>query len=138
MGHLLQIESVKHTINVASFSSLFTSSGPKGSKRSITSNHFQIGNYCNKLIFSEILYSISRSCNLLKIFIQEQPPEQYYKKRLAKLTGKHLCQSLFVNKVAGTGTKHLWNKTLLFIKCFWACWRWLVLKSDFLIKQCEF
>ena len=37
--------------------------------------------------------------------IQKQPPEVFCKKRclknFAKLTGKHLCQSLFFNKVAG-------------------------------------
>ena len=36
---------------------------------------------------------------------QKQPPEVFYKKgvhrNFSKLTGKHLCQSLFFNKVAG-------------------------------------
>ena len=36
---------------------------------------------------------------------QKQPPEVLYKKgvlrNFSKFTGKHLCQSLFFNKVAG-------------------------------------
>ena len=39
--------------------------------------------------------------------LQKQPPEVFYKKcilkNFAKFTGKHLCQSLFFNKVAGLG-----------------------------------
>ena len=42
---------------------------------------------------------------------QKQPPELFCKKRFlrhfAKFTRKHLCQSLFFNKVAGTGV-FLW------------------------------
>ena len=38
---------------------------------------------------------------------QKQPPEVFCKKGVleifAKFTGKHLCQSLFFNKVAGLG-----------------------------------
>ena len=38
-------------------------------------------------------------------FLQKQPPEVFCKKdvlrNFAKFTGKHLCQSLFFNKVAG-------------------------------------
>ena len=37
--------------------------------------------------------------------LQQQPPEVFYKKcvlkNFAKFTGKHLCQNLFINKVAG-------------------------------------
>ena len=36
-------------------------------------------------------------------YSQKQPPEVFYKKgalkNFAKFTGKHLCQSLFLNKV---------------------------------------
>ena len=39
------------------------------------------------------------------LLFQKQPPEVSYKKdvlkNFAKFTGKHLCQSLFFNKVAG-------------------------------------
>ena len=44
---------------------------------------------------------------------EEEPPEVFCKKgvlrNLAKFTGKHLCQSLFFNKVAGNFLK---NETL--------------------------
>ena len=37
------------------------------------------------------------------IYMQKQPPEMFFKKgvlrNFAKLTGKHLCQSLFFNKL---------------------------------------
>ena len=46
--------------------------------------------------------------NGLKVILknlQKQPPEVFYKKgaprNFAKFTGKHLCQSLFFNEVAG-------------------------------------
>ena len=39
--------------------------------------------------------------------VQKQPPEVFYKKdplkNFGKFTGKHLCQSLFFNKVPGLG-----------------------------------
>ena len=42
---------------------------------------------------------------------QKQPPEVFCKKgvirNLAKFTGKHLCQSLFLNKVAGAACRRL-------------------------------
>ena len=38
--------------------------------------------------------------------LQKQPPDVFYKKAVlknfVKFTGKHLCQSLFFNTVAGT------------------------------------
>ena len=38
---------------------------------------------------------------------KKQPPEVFYKKvvleNFIKFTGKYLCQSLFLNKVAGLG-----------------------------------
>ena len=43
--------------------------------------------------------------------VQKQPPEVFYKKdalrNFAKFTGKHLCQSLFLNKVVGL---RLWHR----------------------------
>ena len=55
------------------------------------------------------------------ILLQKQPPEVIYKKgvleNFTKFTGKHLCQSLFFNKVAGPGPrpatllkKRLWHR----------------------------
>ena len=47
---------------------------------------------------------------------QKQPPEMFYKKRIlvsqsfAKFTGKHLCQSLFFNKVAVWGLQLYWKR----------------------------
>ena len=57
---------------------------------------------------------------IILITRQKQPPEVFRKKdvlrSLAKFIGKHLCQSLFFNKVAGPReflrtpflTEHLW------------------------------
>ena len=48
--------------------------------------------------------------------IQKRPPEVFYKetvlKNFAKFTGKHLCQSLFFNKVAGLRPATLLKKRL--------------------------
>ena len=60
------------------------------------------------------LYKINfKFCDYLQLFIklkswstslQKQPPEVFYKKgfltNFAEFTGKHLCQSLFFNKIA--------------------------------------
>ena len=47
---------------------------------------------------------------------QKQPPEVFCKKRFlrnfAKFTGKHLCQSLFFNKVAGAASNFIKKETL--------------------------
>ena len=59
-------------------------------------------------------------------YLQKQPPGVFIGKgvlrNFAKLTGKHLCQSLFFNKVAGLreiskntfSTEHLWKTASLF------------------------
>ena len=43
----------------------------------------------------------------VSIYNQKQPPEVFLRKgvlrNFAKFTGKHLCQSLFFNKLAGVG-----------------------------------
>ena len=49
---------------------------------------------------------INRNESVFKYFMrQKQPPEVFYEngviKNFAKFTGKHMCQSLFFNKVAG-------------------------------------
>ena len=50
------------------------------------------------------------------IHLQKQPPKVFYKKGVfeifAKLTGKHLFQSLFFNKVAGPRSEALLEKRL--------------------------
>ena len=51
-------------------------------------------------------------------FLQKQPPEVFYRNRrsfknFTKFAGKHLCQSLFFNKVAGRPTtllKRIWHR----------------------------
>ena len=52
---------------------------------------------------------------------QKQPPKVFYEKgvlrHFAKLTGKHLCQSLFFNKVASWGLQFYWKKRL-WHECF--------------------
>ena len=59
--------------------------------------------------FSKVLDEFSRATIFQKAFgnCQKQPPEVCYKdgvlKTFSNFTGKHLCQSLFFNKVAGWG-----------------------------------
>ena len=57
-----------------------------------------------------------------EVFLQKQPLEVFYVKRffrnLTKFIGKHLCQSLFFNKVASLRTptllkKRLWHRCFL-------------------------
>ena len=52
---------------------------------------------------------------------QKQLPEAFYKKgvlkTVAKLTGKHMCQSLFFNKVAGLRPAIIFKKRLWY-RCF--------------------
>ena len=51
--------------------------------------------------------------NIIKNEYQKQPPEVFYVfKNFAKFTGKHLCQSLCFNKVAG-GTCNLIKKEIV-------------------------
>ena len=58
--------------------------------------------------------------------VQKQPPEVFYKKdalrNYAKFTGKHLCQSLFLNKVVGL---RLWHR------CFHVSFRKFVRQTFF-------
>ena len=53
--------------------------------------------------------------------LQKHPPVVFYKnsalKNLAQFTGKHLCQSLFFNKIAGLSPATLLKKNLCH-KCF--------------------
>ena len=49
----------------------------------------------------------------MELYIQKQPPEVFCKKGVltdfAKFTGKHLCQSLFLNKVERPGGLKAYN-----------------------------
>ena len=55
---------------------------------------------------------------MIEVFrgLQKQPPEVFYKKgvlrNFAKFTEKHLCQRLFLNKVAGQRPETLLKKSL--------------------------
>ena len=54
-------------------------------------------------------------------WVQKQPPEVFCKngvlRNFSKFTGKHPCQSLFLNKVAGLTPAHL-SKKRLWHRCF--------------------
>ena len=78
--------------------------------------------YSKVIFFKTYFFSISISYMQI-LYDQKQPPEVFYKKvvlrSFTKFTGKHLCQSLFLNKVAGLEaselntffTEHLWTTT---------------------------
>ena len=55
------------------------------------------------LLFGCADLQLSMGAMLIRILVQKQPPEVPYKKVFLKIsqkfTGKHLCQSLFFNKV---------------------------------------
>ena len=62
--------------------------------------------------------------NSNSIYLQKQPPEVFCKKHFlknfAKFTGKHMCQSLFFNKVAG-GLHFIKKETLAHVFSFQFC-----------------
>ena len=55
-----------------------------------------------------------------------QPLEVFHEKgvlrNFAKFAGKHLCQSLFFNKVAGRGLHLYQDLATRFLKCVWPFW----------------
>ena len=59
----------------------------------------------------------SISLGSLRMRSQKQPPEVVYKKSVlrnfAKFTGKHLCQSLFFNKVEGSACNAVKKESLV-------------------------
>ena len=60
--------------------------------------------------------------NTWTITLQKQPPEVFYKKsalrNFTKFTGKHLCLSLFFNKVGGLGPATISKKRLVQVLTF--------------------
>ena len=60
-------------------------------------------------IIAELLMYLQRLMSYQSSSIQKQPPNVFCKKdvlkNLANITGKHLCQKLFFNKVAGKAFK---------------------------------
>ena len=75
--------------------------------------HFQF--QCARMTLNNISTSGSLS-SLLLVSYQKQPPEVFCKKKgvlrnFAEFTGKHLCQRLFFNKVAGVGLQlYFWHR----------------------------
>ena len=70
--------------------------------------------------------------------LQKQPPEVFYKKKsvlrnFAKFKGKHLCQSLFFNKVTGLSLQLL-KKTLAQV---FPCEFCEISKNTFLMKHLQ-
>ena len=67
--------------------------------------------------------------------LQKQRPGVFYKKGIlknfTKFTGKHLCQSLFLNKVAGLRPVTLFKKTLAQV---FSCEFCEIFKTPFLIE----
>ena len=55
-------------------------------------------------------------CSKFSYLLQKHPPELFYKKdvfkNFVKFTGKHLCRSLFFNKVAGLRPAFLLKRRL--------------------------
>ena len=85
-------------------------------------------------------FGLGRKINYcLAIFhLQKQPPEMFCVKRcsyrnLTKLTGKHLCRSLFLNKVAGHRLATLLKKRL-WHRCFF-CEFCQISKNIFFTEQ---
>ena len=76
-------------------------------------------------VLSLFVRSSHRSCSVRKGVL----------KFFAKYTGKHLCQSLFFNKDAGTGlrTGHLW-RLLLVCAIYFSSKHWHRTNPDVLIK----
>ena len=68
----------------------------------------------------ELLVNSAVVC-IVALSFQKQSPEVFYKKNVlrnfTKFAGKHLCQSLFINKVAGLRPATLLKKRLWY-RCF--------------------
>ena len=68
------------------------------------------------LVSSSSLFDIGRTLKFSSVILhaQKEPPEVLHKKvvvkNFAKLTGKHLCQTLFFNKVTTLFKKRLWRR----------------------------
>ena len=66
------------------------------------------------IYFDNLTWYSSKNANLVKRCLQKQPPEVFCKKHVlrnsVKLTGKHLCQSFFFNKVAGLSHPEVFYK----------------------------
>ena len=99
--------------------------------------HFWL--FLEKILLSAILYYFFIHLITLNGIPQKQPLEMFYKKRVlensAKFTGKHLCQSLFFNKVAVWSLQLCWKKRLWY-RCFRVNFAKL-LRAHFLTENME-
>ena len=77
--------------------------------------------FSESLMFAVELLANSAVVCIVTLCFQKQPPEVFYKesvlRNFTKFTGKHLCQSLFFNKVACLRSATLSKKTLRY-RCF--------------------
>ena len=84
--------------------------------------------YLNKIYFCFAKIKFSKHT----LYKQKQPPEVFYKKSVlrdfTKFTGKHLCQSLSFNKVAGLSSATLLKKRLAQV---FSCEFYEIFKNNF-------
>ena len=81
------------------------------------------------LLLVLVLYALLTLLSILKRYSRSSPPEVFCKKGvLRNFTGKHLCQSLFFNKVAGLFLEISQNpqENTFFIEHLW--WLLLILR----------
>ena len=84
--------------------------------------------YLNKIYFCFAKIKFSKHT----LYKQKQPPEVFYKKSVlrdfTKFTGKHLCQSLSFNKVAGLSSATFLKKRLAQV---FSCEFYEIFKNNF-------
>ena len=88
--------------------------------------------YLNKIYFCFAKIKFSKHT----LYKQKQPPEVFYKKSVlrdfTKFTGKHLCQSLSFNKVAGLSSATLLKKRLAQV---FSCEFYEIFKNNFFTEH---
>ena len=77
----------------------------------------------NSAMFPIMFYKLFNANSTLFLFLRSSRPEVFCKKgvlrNFAKITGKHLCKSLFFDKVTGLRLATLLKKRQLFSYEFW-------------------
>ena len=88
--------------------------------------------YLNKIYFCFAKIKFSKHT----LYKQKQPPEVFYKKSVlrdfTKFTGKHLCQSLSFNKVAGLSSATFLKKRLAQV---FSCEFYEIFKNNFFTEH---
>ena len=88
--------------------------------------------YLNKIYFRFAKIKFSKHT----LYKQKQPPEVFYKKSVlrafTKFTGKHLCQSLSFNKVAGLSSATFLKKRLAQV---FSCEFYEIFKNNFFTEH---